>query len=279
MEKRHNSFRFDWLTVSFRPHLDVSVLEVLDKVCEILNVKRTDFILHKQGTMRGYNSSYRYLDMKNLSINFHDTIENQGSNINITGTGMDYFNEKQITKLLRWIVKVDGYFTRLDIAFDDFEKKMPVELFDDLYSNFRMSKSNSDIPLIISSKNSLNSLKFYESYFNSCFNIQPNITIGTRYSKCMVRAYNKGVEQKIPDFYWWRLEFQTKYDFSEIFVRAYLDNDLANCFVDFLNSYFRILDSDNIVKSNISLSKTNVRWKKFLTYLLSLSSTIPKIYI
>ncbi len=272
-----NGFKIDWLTISFRQECNVSASELLEKVVEIMGCDFSQFILFDSGTSPGYNESYRYLGEKFITINNHSESLKQGTLLNITGRGTLFFSNEQFARLLIYAKEKNAYFTRLDIAFDDVEKEMPIDLINEIG---RRVFFRSDYPnLGVSTKITGDNIRaFSNGARNYKYGDGINVTVGSRYSTCIVRAYNKAVEQKLKEIYWWRLELQLKYERAEVMVDYILKNEVSTCFLYYLDEYFRVIDFKSS-SSQANHVSTNKRWVEFLKKLKNYKLLLPQIYI
>ncbi len=272
----NNAFCVDWISVSFRLENGLNVNDILLKLSSILNVSTDKFYHNNKGIMAGYNNSLRFNNEKFISISYNIDNAKQGILLNITGQGCRAFSNDQLFDLFYWILDVGAFFTRLDIAFDDINNLTPVHLYDFIGQDLLINKRDSYT--FISSNNNQNCFKSFINKNSSELNVAPNLTVGSRYSKCMVRAYNKALEQNL-DFFWWRLELQLRYDFAEKMVRYILNDLVAFGFVEFLNSYFRIVEFSDKSKEFVSLYSTHSDWQNFINYLLEEDFTITSLNI
>lgn len=274
-----NCFKIDWLTLSFREELNVNPHELLKKLNQILEFNEEDWEHSLTGVMTGYNRSYRYHGENYISINYHDSLKKQGVNINITGFGTTIIELEYLVKLIAYGITSGAFFTRFDVAFDDVEQSLPIQVLDEINKRFE-DESDSYYNQGFSSICSLASLKmFYQGHRKFKYRGR-SLSIGSRYAQGMVRIYNKSVEQKIYDKYWYRVELQTKYELAEELAKSLFDNSFKKKFIDTLNRYFRPVDftSKNVQVSEIA---THKKWLKFLeiiedTDLTSLNSYLRK---
>lgn len=265
MKPLENLFLIDWVSISFRDDSNVTVDDVLDVLCKALKCYLSSFVHYDKGGLAGYNNSFRYLGESFLTVNYNVNNRKQGILVNLTGQGCRAFTKEDLFSFLRFGIESNGYFTRLDIAFDDVEQKLPLNLIRDLSTEI-FSFNYDNLNYFLSSQVSRNSFKAYTNVFNSSFNNCPNLTIGSRYSAVMVRFYNKAVEQKMKDEYWWRLELQLRSEVAEMMAILILDGNFIDFYIDLLNKYSRFLDSTSeIVKVTDRPSHTD--FIEFLNYL------------
>lgn len=272
-----SGMKLDWLTISFRESLNVKADHLLKKVCELTESNFDEWELSTTGVMPGYNRSYRYHNDSYISINYHDTLTKQGVNLNISGLGTLIIGDEAIIKIIAYAISMDAHFTRLDVAFDDVDKKLPLDVIKEIEKRFR-DEDDKYYNLGFSSISSLKSLKFFYQGDRKYKYRGLSMSIGSRYSNGMVRIYNKAVEQKITDKYWYRLELQTKYEIAERLAKSLFTNNLLETYLDILGTYFRPVDftSKNSIESQI---KTNKEWEKFLEFVMESNITSLNSYL
>lgn len=261
-----SKFLVDWLSVSFREDSGLTPGDILDELCLILDCDKEKFVYNERGLLAGYNRSFRYLDEKLIAISFNEGNSKQGILLNVTGQGCKFLSKENLFDIFKFSLEKGGYFTRLDIAFDDIDQKLPLHLIRNVAEAVNVYYRDDSLDFMISSKAFKESFKTFTNSFKSSFNNCPNLSIGTRYGLCMVRYYNKAVEQKLKDMYWWRCELQLKMEYAEKMVRHLLDGNFVPYFVQLLLSHSRFLDGKRL--STVTEISTHPDFEKFLQYLL-----------
>lgn len=228
-----NRFIVDFLTVSFDRDELFTPEKLLKLFCGMTGLDKECFVKCETGAMTGYNRSYRYLDEKKISINWHETIQEQGVNINLTGQGCATIAEDDLHTFLNFAKSLDARFTRVDIALDDVTGIIPYDTITTAFVN------SSEKRRFFSSRSQISTMQIY--LHNNGDEPIYNVSLGSRQSIVRWRLYDKARERKLRDAYWRRLEFTLKYEHAEAVVDSILAGTVANHFAYLCNSYLRIL--------------------------------------
>lgn len=265
--KPQNRFVFDYLTINIR---DMKPLEVLNMFCDI--VKNEDvipeaFIEFDTGALTSYNRSFRFGGYRFITINWRTYVDSrtgevvdfdtrQAVSLNITGTGCRAMTEQDFYNLFSYLTHHDVHYTRLDVAFDDFNGVIPV----DNMINSLDSWTSEYKPVSTSSR--FSNLRIYKN--NSSFGSSYNFDMGSNGAEMKIRLYDKKIEQSREDVdYWKRLELQLRRKKATSFIDMYLNNKCVPlCYVCYLSSFVRFL-VDHKAK-NLSDVKTVLWWEHFL---------------
>lgn len=233
-----NCFSIDYLTINVK---NISSEELLILLCDSVSNKDLsveNFAFREFGGMRGYSRSYAFLNEDFIRLSFHPEHPDFGVSIQLTGQGCKYLTEKDFINLVLAIRHKEKPYsiTRLDIAYDDFNRMIPLQqMYDSVYSFQRDNKS-------ISTKINNESVKFYGGFYNSIE--YKNFEIGTRTSTGRVRLYDKRAEQKIDELdYWYRLELELRSTKAHAFIDLFVDgHSLSDLYISALNSIVRFID-------------------------------------
>ena len=263
-----NCFSIDFLTINVK---NISSEELLILLCDSVSNKDLsveNFAFREFGGMRGYSRSYAFLNEDFIRLSFHPEHPDFGVSIQLTGQGCKYLTEKDFINLVLAIRHKEKPYsiTRLDIAYDDFNRIIPLEQMYQAVDNFI------DYNTSISTKINRTSLQFYNGMFN---NIRyKNFEIGTRTSTGRVRLYDKRAEQKIDELdYWYRLELELRQEKSQAFIDLFVDGtSLSDLYISALNSILRFID-DRYEGINARSNCPNAIWyDEFLVELGNCSS-------
>lgn len=264
----NNCFTIDYLTVNVKK-IEAPVL--LKAFCD--SVKNNDVIMdnftyRNFGGMRGYNKSYAFLDEDLIRISFHDEHPDFGVSINLTGKGCKFITGDDLISFIASL-RADGYsysVTRLDVAYDDFNKSIPVnDMIESVYSFIDYNKS-------ISTRIDKRSVCLYEGAYNGVR--YKNFEIGTRTSTGRIRLYDKRAEQRVDELeYWYRLELELRKEKSQAFLDMFVDGSgLSDIYISALESIVRFVDDRYEDSSHRSHCKNEIWFDGFLEVLGNCSS-------
>ena len=254
MENKENRIIFDWLTFT-------SKVDTLESIFDLLGLKSDDFIECE----KGWNGYKKRLTYENISIcydgsKFFDksgVMHDMGICVNMSGKGCRAFESLSnidFFGLFKSISNSDNYnITRLDVAFDDFDNVLDIEMLEkDTRNRNFVSKFKKG--------------KIETSW--DCEDYGVCIYFGTRSSELMFRIYDKLAEQKIvnSDEHWVRFEMMLKNDRASFFVENLMNGiNISELFFNVLNNYLRFVVPDEN-DSNKSRWKNTEYWDKFLEY-------------
>ena len=269
--KPQNRFVFDYLTINIR---DMKPLEVLSMFCDIVkneDVISESFIEFDTGALTSYNRSLRFAGDRFITINWRTYIDSstgevvefdtrQAVSLNITGTGCRFMTEQDFYNLFSYLTHHDVHYTRLDVAFDDFNGVIPVDTMVNSIDGWTNGDNNlSTLSRRTSSRVYKNVGKINGSYVSSY-----NFDMGSNGADMKIRLYDKKIEQSREDVdYWKRLELQLRRKKACSFIDVYLNNKCVPvCYVSFLSGFVRFLVEHK--SNNLSDVKTALWWEQFL---------------
>ena len=286
-----NRFVFDYLTINFKDTTPDEVLQIFCGVVSNPDVCVDSFIDFDSGSIRSYNRSLRFFGERFITINWRsfdlgtpftfkhtgaidkfDTF--QGVSLNITGTGCRAMTEQDFYNLFALLKGYNVSYTRLDVAFDDFNQVMPADNMIASINDWFHGKDNaiSTRSRRVTSRIYLNNASINGFNFTS-----ENFDLGSNGSSQKLRMYDKRVEQSRDDVdYWKRLEFMLRHDKATNFINDYLQcKNIVVCYVKYLSDILRFLaDGKNLIRSQI---KNAPWWEQFLRQLEEY--TLQAIYI
>lgn len=163
-----------------------------------------------------------------------DTVMVGFSGLGIKDVGYDTFQN-----FVKWAYEHGANFTRVDMAFDDYNGCIP------LYNLVRTMVAYRSGKPVLQSRFSRENLNLILGCWND--KKYTNITFGSRESTQYLRIYDKRAEQgskgfEVPD-YWYRMEYECRNGLGnaivEELVRSNFDYNMV--FVKYLNRMFRVL--------------------------------------
>lgn len=265
-----NGYNFDFLTLTVK---DIEIKDFLGIVCESFpaDFLADNFIYNNMGAVTGYNRSYRFLDEKYITISWWESsdgskirnIARESLCLRITGKGFRYLLLDDIHRLMTNLKEcgIKYNITRLDVCYDDFTGKIPVEQLIQEFHRFQEGEYN------VSTQISRESIKFFRGSFQK--KSYTNLIVGTRQSKKMLRIYDKKAEQKDKEIERWeRMEIQLNKGLALEFAEYWYETrSISQGFVDTINGMFRIIE-ENTKDSNVSRRKNKSWYDDFLGMLL-----------
>lgn len=240
-----NCFSIDFLTVTVHDVLPALLLKLFCDVVSNSDLEVENFTYNEVGATRGYNRSYRFLDQKYITISWHEERTVQGVCFNLTGQGCSYLTKDDIVNFVSRLSKLNYRYSisRLDIAFDDFHREIPVDMMVQKAQEY--AKGDYDRPPICT-KISAESIQFHTVFYN---NIEgKNLTFGSRFSAGRFRLYDKRAEQKIDNLeYWYRLELELRKEKSLAFMNLLLKGEsIDSLFIQALFMIARYIEDNNV---------------------------------
>lgn len=245
-----NKFLVDWLSFTSKIDSDLSIFEVLG-LTHIKNYFQPIY---------GFQGYTRRVYFDGISIHYcHPT--NDGVWVEMSGQGcrnFETYSKITFVDLFNIILhnqdNEDYHVTRLDIAYDDFKRVIPLR---------KLSKQILNVHFV--------------SKFNprSCTVTQAagrqGITcdLGSRQSELKFRIYDKAFERgyfdeiEFQNFSWTRWELQLRNDRASNFMRYALDQSVGEVFRGVLLNYFRVVD---VNKSDSNKRRWNTS-KWFLNFI------------
>lgn len=248
-KNQDNKFLIDWFSFTSKIDSDNSILEVLG-----LSHFKDAFQL-----MYGFHGYKTRLYFDGISIHYCHA-KNDGVWVEMSGQGCRNFETYSTTtfeKLFKVVLynqeNEDYHITRLDVAYDDFKKVIPLKkLADQILKEQFISK--------FSSKSLMPSM--HPGY--------QGITcdIGSSQSEVKFRVYDKAYERKFfkeieEGFTWTRWEIQLRNDRATSFIVQALENGVGNVFKGVIINLFRVVDV-NKSDSDKRRWKTSKWFDKFI---------------
>lgn len=226
-----NSLKIDFFTLNVKSFIEpFKVVQLLCDCSLNKDLEIEDFFHVPTGALRGYNNSYRYLGENLITVSWHSDFFDFGISVNITGKGTNYFSFECFNNFYDKLIELGLTFnvTRVDLAYDDYVKNIPVDKFLSTAHNFVSTNKG-----IVTNKKR-ETVTFYSGVFNN--KLYENLVFGKRSSsEQLFRLYDKRAEQKRTDIdYWYRLElelrsskankvcdliFKEKCDFKDVFFK------------------------------------------------------------
>lgn len=266
-----NYFLIDYLTINIKNVVPTEMISAFCNVVKNNDVKIENFIHFETGAIAGYNNSYRFLGEKFITFSYHTDFPQYGLTINISGQGCNFMKSSDFVDYISFL-KNNGYdynVTRCDIAYDDFNKIIPINQMINSVQDYVDNGTS------VSTKILQSSVTIYNGTFNKIS--YTNFKFGTRYATGGLRLYDKRAEQKCKDLdYWYRLELELRKEKAHAFMNLYLTHhdNFADLYVTILNSILRFID-DSEDYHNKARSKNSGWYTDFLAKLgkTSLKST------
>ena len=207
--KLENCVNIDWLSLNFKNVQAQDVLEVFCEATKDENLTVSNFIYNdERGFVTGYTHSYSYMGTPYIVVSFCPTRPEMGVNLQITGQGCKLIYFQDIKNFLSKIsfYTNDYKCNRLDIAYDDFNRIIPVQQM--IERTEQELDMNNGISTIIS-RIKRDMISIYTNHWNGI--TSKNLLYGKHRSARSFRLYDKKLEQKIEDIdYWYRLEIELR---------------------------------------------------------------------
>lgn len=188
-----NVITIDWLSFTIK---DYSVYMII----EILGLDKNDFQYEKG--KRGYKHSMIY---DNIRICYDDNRPEVWCEMSGNGCRIyEHFGDNEWINLFNTLYSECANFTRIDVAYDDYNGVLPLEKIDKALNEGKYTTTVKNINI----NKSLNG-DGYTAY------------IGSRSSLALHRIYDKAAEQRVKDIipHWIRWEIQLRDDKANEFVK------------------------------------------------------------
>lgn len=244
---------FDWLSFTSPFHSPFSIIE-------FLGLEKCDF---RQSN--GHRTYAYKLTFGEINI-CYDSSVNEGVWVEMSGQGCRQFEEysdKSFIDIFQEIVEnpKDYHITRLDVAYDCFDKKT--------LDISKLKRETEDLNFISKFKDPVIE---YGVRSRSC-----TIYYGSRSSEIYMRCYDKKKEREREDIeYWVRWEIVLKNDNAFSFVQQLMSGVIiGTLFFGVLNNYIRYIVPDK-QQTNISRLDTAKWWLRFVNTVDSISVYTPK---
>lgn len=271
----------DWASFTFKDEVNPKV------IINLLGYSENDFLQLPKGRY-GYASALKCFSC-DLYI-LYSGKEDMGVHVDITGSAilevLEHFYNKRIVKtpfgsdgyltdsieatvlsdLFRAIFDAGGSFSRIDLAVDDIGANY-----------FTMD----ELQELLESNRCVSKFHGYRHDISRSFDgtVKGNtFYLGSRKSLCMLRIYDKQLEQNakkkidrisLSDTPWVRWELELKNEYATKAARYIIGDMLLGCVISgILGSYLRLIINDHSRKSNCT---TLPKWTLFLGGVLKLS--------
>ncbi len=235
---------FDWISFTIKKNISLDII-----ISDFLKMSSEDFIELDKGNY-GYK---RQVANGNVRIYFEGK-EDMGIHIQLSGQGCrqveDSINGDWLT-LFKKIFDVEGTFTRLDLAVDDFigvlditkiQKKTERKEYISRFTNWEIRTS---------CKNDSN--KYGKSVY-----------FGSAQSDIRLRFYDKATEQEIENLHWVRTELQMRNERANNAIQIYLSGKtIGEIVTGVLKNYIRFVDPSSTDKNKWRWN-TSKFWSEFI---------------
>lgn len=239
-----NCLLFDWLTVSFK---DCSFGDCI----KMLGMESKSWDEQKSGSRLRYACRIAFDGISiHYTPNVEDTKHTPGCCIEMSGQGcrdFESFGSGDWPGLFDLIDEYAGTITRLDVAYDDFRKLLPIDIIADC-ARLGLFTSRSQ------------RLQIYYDWANHTERDRAALTImhGSRSSDFAIRIYDKRAEKNAWEEFdhWVRLEIQMRKGCAGGFVQQLRElGNLGETFSGVLNNYLEyICKSDDSNKSRVMVA-------------------------
>ena len=269
-----NAVNIDWLSLNFKNVQAEELLEIFCNATNDTNVSFENFVYNDdRGFVTGYTHSYSYLGTPYIVISFCPGRSEMGVNIQITGQGCKLIYFDDLIKFLEEISKItDDYkCNRLDIAFDDFNRIIPVK---EMIESTRKELDEKNGITTINSRIKRDMMCIYTNHWNGY--TSENLVFGKHRSARSFRLYDKKLEQKRSDIdYWYRLEIELrtkgKSKNADIAFKQFINKEktIYDLFYDNISTIVTFTKDYSINSSTQYMPKISYFWVDFLDYLTS----------
>ena len=269
-----NVVNIDWLSLNFKNIQAEELLEIFCNATNDTNVSFENFVYNDdRGFVTGYTHSYSYLGTPYIVISFCPGRSEMGVNIQITGQGCKLIYFDDLIRFLEETSKItDDYkCNRLDIAFDDFNRIIPVKEM--IESTIKDLDVCSGVRNIIS-RIKRDMISIYTNHWNGY--TSENLVFGKHRSARSFRLYDKKLEQKRSDIdYWYRLEIELrtkgKSKNADIAFKQFINGEktIYDLFYDNISTIVIFTKDYKSSNTDFTTQKMASFWIDFLDYLTS----------
>jgi len=237
----------DWLSFTIKNNIFNISTDII--ISDFLNMNSDDFIELDRGNY-GYR---RQLANGNVRIYFEGK-DDMGIHVQLSGQGCRQVEESlkgDWLTLFKKIIDVEGTFTRLDLAVDDFAGVLNIEKIQKKTKRKEYVSRFTNWEVRTSCKNDSN------RYGKSVY-------FGSAKSDIRLRFYDKAAEQEIEDLHWVRTELQLRNERASNAILLYASGkSIGEIVAGVLKNYIRFVDPSS--DSNKWRWKTSKFWDKFIT--------------
>lgn len=257
--RMENLILFDWLSFT-------SPFHSVESIIDFLGLNKDKIVFR---TVPGSKTYSTRLTFGNIHISYGSEI-NPGVWVEMTGQGCREFEQYSSKTFIDLFTEFcdnpkDYHISRLDVAYDDFNKKLDI---------YKLKKETENLNFVS---------KFKDPVIEFAVRSKAiTIYLGSLQSDIFMRVYDKAKERKRDDIpHWVRWEIVLKNDNAFNFLSKLLLNDevIGNIFFGLVNNYVRYIIPD-ANETNISRLKTAKWWLKWLESfeLISVYSSKPTSY-
>lgn len=234
---------FDWISFTIKNYVSIDYI-----ISDFLKMKSEDFIELDRGNY-GYK---RQFANGNVRIYFEGK-EDMGIHIQLSGQGCRQVEEAikgDWLTLFEKIIDVEGTFTRLDLAVDDFMGALDIE---------KIQKKTKRKEYV----SRFTSWEIRTSCKNDCDKYGKSVYFGSVKSSIRLRFYDKAAEQEIEGLHWVRTELQLRDERANVAIQLYLaGKSIGEIVAGVLKNYIRFVDPSS--DKNKWRWKTSKFWDRFV---------------
>lgn len=288
-------------------YMQLNAFSLLQEFCKYMKDKelKIDYFVYKEkGVVPGFSHSYALNGSNALVFSYNRKRIDMGVNLQITGAGCKLVMFNRLRDYFYNLNKKGVKFrcNRLDIAFDDFEKVIPVNQMVEATERTLQTYHDKKGKLMFSSRIKREHTKITTNHFNG--QTTKGLTFGKHSSVRSFRLYDKRAEQKIREIdYWYRLEIELHSNAKstvaqDCFMEYLKDGNIALRFYEEIQKAVLFFENGGTFNSktyesckssglNSSYTKTAIYWIAFLEYLnnyqlriiISAANEIYDVYI
>ncbi len=235
----------DWLSFTIKKNIPIDYI-----ISDFLKMKNDDFIELDRGNY-GYK---RQIENGNVRIYFEGK-EDMGIHIQLSGQGCRQVEETlqgDWLTLFRKIIDVEGTFTRLDLAVDDFVGMLDIERIQEKTKKKEYVSRFTNWEIRTSCKNDS------DRYGKSVY-------FGSPKSDIRLRFYDKAAEQEeIEGLHWVRTELQLRNERANNAIQLYIfGKSIGEIVAGVLKNYIRFVDPSSTDKNKWRWN-TSKFWNEFI---------------
>lgn len=234
---------FDWLSFTIKKNISIDII-----ISDFLKMNSDDFIELDRGNY-GYK---RQVANGNVRIYFEGK-EDMGIHVQLSGQGCRQIEESlqgDWLTLFKKIIDVEGTFTRLDLAVDDFIGLLDIEKIQKKTKRKEYVSRFTNWEIRTSCKN--DSDKYGKSVY-----------FGSAKSDIRLRFYDKAAEQELENLHWVRTELQLRNERANVAIQLYLTGkSIGEIVAGVLKNYIRFVNPSS--DSNKWRWKTSKFWDEFI---------------
>lgn len=235
---------FDWLSFTIKNYISIEHI-----VSDFLKMNNDDFVELDKGNY-GYK---RQIANGNVRIYFEGK-EDMGIHIQMSGQGCRQVEESikgDWLTLFEKIIDVEGTFTRLDLAVDDFMGALDINKIQ------RKTKKKEYI-------SRFTNWEIRTSCKNDSDRYGKSVYFGSPKSDIRLRFYDKAAEQEVEGLHWVRTELQLRNERANNAIQFYIaGKSIGEIVAGVLKNYIRFVDPSYADKNKWRWKTSNF-WAKFI---------------